>query len=297
MKYKVTHTTTYSYSEPVAVCHNQLLLAPRDLPRQHCLSHRILIRPHPVTSTRHKDYFGNTVYAFSIEEGHRKLTVKASSRVAVREQPKIVVAETPNWEDVVGVMRKRHDSHWFEASQFLFDSPSISRFDELGAYAKESFQPKTPIVQAALHLTDRIHKDFAYKPGTTTVNTTLREAFDLKTGVCQDFAHLQIGCLRALGIPARYVSGYLRTLPPPGKQRLVGSDQSHAWLSIYIGSGIWIDFDPTNNVMCGSDHVTLAWGRDYSDVCPIKGTFVGGGTHMLSVSVDVMPLDEARTTS
>ena len=162
----------------------------------------------------------------------------------------------------------------------------------LAAYAKESFPAGRPILQATADLTRRIYEDFEYRPQSTDVNTQVAEVFGKRVGVCQDFAHLQIACLRSLGLAARYVSGYLRTIPPPGKPRLVGADASHAWLGVYCGGDVpWIDFDPTNNMIPDTDHVAVAYGRDYGDVCPVQGVFVGGGDHTLSVSVDVAPME------
>jgi transglutaminase-like putative cysteine protease len=174
--------------------------------------------------------------------------------------------------------------------QFTFDSPLVKASADLAAYAAESFTPRRPIVAAVLDLSRRIHADFLFDPTATTVSTPLPEVLALRRGVCQDFAHLATGCLRSLGLAARYVSGYLLTLPPPGKPRLTGSDASHAWVAIHTGNGGWFDFDPTNDLVPSLEHITLSWGRDYSDVCPIKGVFVGGGQHGLSVHVDVAPV-------
>ncbi|MEQ8788642.1 MAG: transglutaminase family protein [Pirellulaceae bacterium] len=293
MRYKITHRTTYTYSEPVPVCHNQVLLTPRDDPHQRCRWHSLLIRPKPAHTLRRRDNYGNHVHAFSIETNHRKLEVTASSRVQVAPRtPPDSVTSRP-WEEVVRSVRQQTAADWLEACQFVFDSQAIQAREELAQYAAQSFTPARPIVEAVIDFTGRIKNEFKYDTKATHVGTTTEEAFRLRRGVCQDFAHVQIACLRSLGVPARYVSGYLRTVPPPGKPRLVGADQSHAWASVYCGESLWLDVDPTNAVVCSNDHVTLAWGRDYTDVCPIKGTFLGGGAHTLHVSVDVAPLDEA----
>lgn len=291
MRYKVTHTTTYTYGDPVPVCHNQVVLTPREHENLRCFKHRLLIRPTPTSSSRRKDYFGNLVHAFSIQESHRKLTVTASSRVEVRARDFPDEKETPAWEDLATSVYEQTDENWFEASAFVSRSPYISWSDDLEEYARKSFAKKRPILEAVRDLTHRIYTDFAYDKDATHVGTTPEESFRLKGGVCQDFAHVEIACLRSLGIPARYVSGYLRTIPPEGKPRLVGADESHAWLSVYCGPAGWIDVDPTNDTLCGTDHLTLGWGRDYSDVCPIKGVFIGGGQHSIGVSVDVCPMD------
>ncbi|OYW11667.1 MAG: hypothetical protein B7Z55_19015 [Planctomycetales bacterium 12-60-4] len=194
-------------------------------------------------------------------------------------------------------MRATESPLTLEALQFTFDSPSVTAPAAVGQYAAESFPAGRPILEGVRHLTTRIHEDFKFDPRATTVSTPVVEVFEHRRGVCQDFAHLEIAALRSLGIPARYVSGYLRTIPPPGRPRLVGTDASHAWLSVYCGEAGWIDVDPTNDCIVSTDHITVAWGRDYSDVCPIKGVFVGGGTHQMTVSVDVQPLESSTSKS
>ncbi|SFI91188.1 transglutaminase family protein [Planctomicrobium piriforme] len=292
MNYKITHVTTYQYSSPVRVCHNYVMLTPREEFPVECHSYRLVIRPTPHVAGRRKDSFGNTVHSFSIEENHKQLSVTATSRVTVspRDLPK--PEETPAWETVQQGIVNKEDRLWLEACQFVYDSPRIRRSNEFQAFAAKSFTKDRPILEAARDLTTRIHKHFKYDSRATTVNTTPEDSFKLALGVCQDFAHVQVACLRSIGLPARYVSGYLRTIPPPGKPRLIGADQSHAWLSLYCGELGWIDCDPTNNCFAGTDHIPIAWGRDYSDVAPIKGVFLGGGEHQLVVSVDVCPLDE-----
>lgn len=291
MRYKVTHRTVYNYSEPVAVCHNQVLLTPRDDPHQRCRWHSLLIKPRPVYTDRRRDNYGNHVHAFSVETSHRRLEVTASSRVQVLERELPDPASTTPWEEIAASVHEQTADDWLEACQFVFDSPAVHARPEMAQYAAATFTPERPVLEALIDFTSRLRREFEYDTKATHVGTSTDEAFRLRRGVCQDFAHVQIACLRSLGIPARYVSGYLRTIPPPGKSRLVGADQSHAWVSAWCGAAGWIDVDPTNAVVCSTDHVTLAWGRDYNDVCPIKGTFLGGGTHSLQVSVDVAPLD------
>lgn len=296
MKYKVTHTTKYAYSQAVPVCHNLVHLAPRELPHQKCKAFKLLIHPEPHSISNRKDAFGNNVAYFSIEQPHLGLTVTATSQIAVSPTPEISEIETPPWESVVTQLEKERSAEILDAYQFVFHSAGIKPFPALRDYAKTSFEKDRPILAAAFELTTRIYKEFKYDPRATTVHTEISEVFEKRHGVCQDFAHFQIGCLRSLGLAARYVSGYLRTEPPPGKPRLVGADASHAWISVYCGEKAgWIDFDPTNNVLASTDHITVAWGRDYYDVCPIQGTIVGGGEHRMNVSVDVAPEEVSPT--
>lgn len=291
-KYKIVHTTTYKYADTVPICHNQVHLSPRDTYWQTCQHFKLSIKPHPDSVGHMKDYFGNTVHHFSIQESHRKLVIVAASRVEVRARELAPLDQSPPWESVPGGLQKPVEAFQLDAIQFLLDSPSVAASDSLREYASPSFSEGRPILEAVKDLTSRIHADFKYDPRATTVNTPLEEVLELRRGVCQDFAHLQIGCLRSMGLAARYVSGYLRTIPPPGKPRLVGADASHAWLSVFCNDWGWVDVDPTNDCFPSLDHITVAWGRDYRDVCPINGVFVGGGTHTMGVSVDVEPLFE-----
>lgn len=290
MKYKITHTTHYDYTEAVSICHNQVRLTPRDTLYQSCDFHRLEIKPTAERDGRRNDYFGNRVDAFSIHKPHSSLTVTATSRVTVKPLPSLAETASPPWEAVAKKLREQTTPDVLDAYQFVFDSPLVARDRPLADYAQPCFPPGCPILQAARELTRRIHRDFVYDSQATTVNTPLRQVFQQRRGVCQDFAHVQIGCLRSLGLAARYVSGYLRTEPPPGQARLVGADASHAWVSVYCGEVGWIDLDPTNDVLANTDHVCLAWGRDYADVAPIQGVFVGGGNHRMMVSVDVLPI-------
>ena len=312
MKYKITHTTKYAYTEAVSVCHNQVHLAPRDMPSQQCEMFRLLIHPTPADRGRRIDYFGNHVDYFSIHEAHRGLTVTANSRVTVKPPPTVDVAASRPWEDVVRELRADLSPAGLDAFQYVFDpstnamGPNLhpsgrtngyanGQFDSAALdrqildYVRPSFPAGRPVLEAARDLTRRIHTDFVYDPKATTVFTSVAEALRLRRGVCQDFALVEIACLRAMGLAARYVSGYLRTEPPPGRPRLIGADASHAWASLYAGALGWVDFDPTNDVLPGEDHITIAWGRDYNDVCPIQGVFVGGGQHAMSVAVDIVP--------
>lgn len=290
MNYRITHTTSYKYSSPVSVCHNVVMLSPRKSEYLECNSHRLNVRPIPDISEHRTDMFGNIVRRFSLEENHSQLTITATSHVTVlpRELP---AAETSAaCSRVISGITDRSDPDWLDVVPFVFNSPRIQRSAEFAAFAAKVVQNDKPVVVAATDLTHRIYTEFKYDKQATHVDTPTETAFAGKHGVCQDFAHIAIACLRSVGLPARYVSGYLRTIPPEGKERLVGADQSHAWVSVYCGVEFgWIDFDPTNDCICGTDHVPIAIGRDYSDVVPIKGVFLGGGDPALSVSVDVAP--------
>lgn len=294
MNYQISHTTTYEYPESVTTCQNVVHLAPRSVHHQTCNHHRLIVRPSPSSLTRRVDYFGNPVTHFSINEGHRKLTITSMSRIEVRSPVVPAAADSPAWESVRDGLQTDRGARAVDNLQFCYDSPRIERSEELGDYAAPSFPTGRPIVEALLDLTKRVNSDFVYDAQATTVHTPLTEVFALRRGVCQDLAHVQIGCLRSLGLAARYVSGYLRTIPPPGKPRLVGADASHAWVSLYCGAAGWIDVDPTNNLTVDTDHITIAWGRDYADVCPINGVFTGGGQHLMKVSADVEPLDTTK---
>lgn len=281
--YDIVHTTRYQYGESVSVSHHLAHLSPRVLPHQECLHHELHIEPAPAVTRSRLDYFGNAMTFFVMEGAHKRLTVCARSRVVIRPARGPVPADTPPWEAA-----RDHDVLPLEALECVFDSSSIRATEPLAAYACPSFPPGRPVLEAVMDLTRRIHEDFTFDPQATTVGTPLGDVFRLRRGVCQDFARLEIACLRSLGLAAHYVSGYLETVLPPGTPRLTGADASHAWLAVYCPGIGWIDVDPTNNLLPSTAHVTLAWGRDYSDVSPIRGVMLGGGTHSLQVSVDVV---------
>jgi transglutaminase-like putative cysteine protease len=290
MRYRVRHLTTYSYSEFVSQCHNEVHLAPRSDRRQTCFHAHLQIKPKPAFSIERKDYFGNHVLFFSIQERHQKLEIESHSDVEVLPFTPPMPEVTPAWEDVRDALAKDVRPEHFNALQYVHDSHHIQTDQDLADYTLESFTPKRPIFAAVSDLTRRIHKDFKYDKTATTLTSTVQEVFKLRKGVCQDFAHLQIGCLRSIGLAARYISGYLLTAPPEGQPRMVGADASHAWLSFYCTGFGWIDVDPTNDVVPSDEHVLLAWGRDYADISPIKGVILGGGKNVLTVSVDVEPV-------
>lgn len=289
--YQIRHATTFSYGSPVSVCHNTLCLTPRSGPRQRVRQPRLRITPTPTVSTRRTDYFGNTVHMISLEVAHETLTIESLARATVEPWAPIDPAGTPAWETIASSIREQQDPHWIDACPFLYDSTLVHRDAAAEAFGRAAFTPGRPILDAAIALTNLIHTSFAYESGATNVTTDSRQALTLKRGVCQDFAHVAIAVLRGLGLPARYVSGYLRTHPPPGKPRLIGADQSHAWFSVYAGPEFgWLELDPTNNVVCSTDHIRLAIGRDYADVAPVRGVFLGGAESTQRIEVDVEPL-------
>jgi transglutaminase-like putative cysteine protease len=292
MNYEVTHTTTYDYENTVPVSHHVLRLSPRELGHQRRESSTLHIEPSPTVARSHVDYFGNAVTFATIETPHRQLIITSVSRVSVMSAPRPSPEETPEWESVRDFCRGAQIGTALEASEFLFDSPLIASADDFADYARSSFTRGRPILDAVLDLTDRIHADFKFDTLATTLATPLEEFLKKRRGVCQDFAQLEVACLRSLGLPARYVSGYLETVPPPGQARLAGADASHAWVSFYSQGIGWIDVDPTNNLIPSTRHVTVAWGRDYSDVSPVRGVILGAGAHDLAVAVDVVPIDE-----
>ncbi|MCA9189817.1 MAG: transglutaminase family protein, partial [Planctomycetales bacterium] len=239
---------------------------------------------------RRRDYFGNHTESFAVYEPHEKMSVTATSVVEVAASvlpSQLAIKRSTAWPEVVRQMQADVSANGLRVRQYAFASTRISITDAVKQYATVSFTANRPILDAALELNSRIHKDFQYDPRATNVTSSIEDVLQLRRGVCQDFAHLQLACLRAVGLPARYVSGYLRTIPPSGQPRLVGADASHAWISLFCGATGWVDFDATNDVIPHGEHVTVAWGRDYSDVCPVQGVFVGGGQHVMSVEVDV----------
>jgi transglutaminase-like putative cysteine protease len=294
MLYRITHTTTYHYTEPVSLCQNLAHLTPRNTPTQHCRHSEVSIEPEPAVVSDRIDYFGNCATFFTVQEPHRNLIATASHLVDVaRPIPPAPEATLP-WELVAARLIDDLSRDVLDASQFVCDSRYARQSDELAEYARGSFAAGRPILEATLDLAARIHEEFQYDPSATTVATSLEEMFAQRRGVCQDFAHLQIACMRSLGLSARYVSGYLSTEPPPGCVPLVGSDATHAWLSVFCPEAGWVDVDPTNNQIPGDKHVLLAWGRDYDDVSPIKGIVLGGGHHSVRVAVDVRALVQAE---
>lgn len=291
MTYRIVHKTTYKYKHPVSFGNHVTYLTPRTQPRQTCKSHELRVTPAPAAQNERLDYFGNPVTLFTIHQPHEELNIEAHSQVAIDAQPAPWPELSPAWDDVARSMPADLSDEGLDAYQFVFESPRVKPGEEFANYASHSFSRDRPLTEALLDFTARIHEDFDFDSKATTVRTAPDEVLRLRRGVCQDFAHLQIACLRSLGLPARYVSGYLRTYPPPGRPRLIGANVSHAWVSAYCPGAGWLDVDPTNNVIPSRDHVTLARGRDYGDVSPVRGVIVGGRDHELKVSVEMEPLD------
>lgn len=289
--YHVSHTTVYHYSEAVSLCQNVAHLKPRTTDRQASGRSVLSISPDPAVIEDRVDFFGNPVSYFTIQEPHRELNVSVSHRVMLHPDRTRAPAATPGWEAVRDRLKWDRSRPWLDAYQFAFDSRFAAAEPMFADYAGGSFPPDRPILEAALDLTARIHADFVYDAKATTLSTPVAEVLAKRRGVCQDFAHLQLACLRSLGLAARYVSGYLSTVPPPGKPKLVGADATHAWVSLFCGDEGWVDLDPTNNQIPGDRHIQLAWGRDYEDVSPLKGVILGGGQHTVRVSVDVSPAE------
>lgn len=293
MHYKVTHTTEYRYEEAVGLSYNEIRLTPRACPQQEVIASRIIVSPGESDYRAREDFFGNPVAFFSIQQPHQIFSVTAESEVRVYPQMgQLDFSQGMAWEAVRDTLQRAQTTHLLEARQYLLDSPFITASGSLAAYAEPSFIPGRPLIDTVHALMQRIHADFTYDAEFTTLATPLAEVLEHRRGVCQDFAHLAIGCLRSHGIAARYVSGYIETLPPPGQEKLVGADASHAWFSVYMPDLGWLDFDPTNNQIPNDQHIVVAWGRDYGDVTPLKGVVFGGQAHELQVSVDVARLGE-----
>ncbi|MGH7817919.1 MAG: transglutaminase family protein, partial [Candidatus Binatia bacterium] len=288
------HYTAYRYSEPVMLSHQLLHLTPRLLDYQPIQEHEVVIKPAPTQQRNIIDAFGNPVTEIAIEAAHTSLDIIARTATAARERPVIDPNGTPAWEIVREALAYRAAWHpepaILEATQFLFESPYARVKRSLRAYASDCFEPGRPILAAAAALMAKIHGEFKFDAAATSVTTPVMTFFEQKRGVCQDFTHLMISCLRSTGLAARYVSGYLFTRPAPGKPRRLGTDVSHAWVSLFVPGSGWIDLDPTNNVMPSSDHITLGWGRDFSDVTPLRGVINGGGEQTLEVKVTVETL-------
>jgi len=292
MNYRITHRTVYEYPEPVTVSHHAARVRPRPTAAQGRTDFSLHVVPEPVAKTMRTDYFGNRVCFFSIQQIHRKLEITAVSRVSVEAIPAPQVTDSPDWPCVRAMFRDPVSPELVEPYQFCFNSPLIQASPELADYVRQSFNEQTPLLVGVQDLNRRIHSDFKYDPVATTVATPLGEVLSNRRGVCQDFAHIAIACLRSLGLPARYVSGYLRTHSGPGKPRLAGADASHAWFSAFCPDLGWVDFDPTNDLIPAEEHITVAYGRDFSDVSPVTGILVGGGSHQVTVGVEVEQVPE-----
>lgn len=287
----VSHRTTYRYSMTVATAQHLATIRPLACAWQRIVSHTESIEPYPSCLSNRMDAFGNDLLYFSLDTPHDALSMTSETVVQLSPRwARFDAATTPAWEEVAERLRYRAGAPFYPESEFCFASPNVVPSPELRAYALTSFTQGMPIAQGAIDLMHRVHADFAYETSATAFDTPAAHAFKMRRGVCQDFAQVMIGCLRSLGLPARYVSGYLRNDPPPGQPRLIGVDASHAWLSVHCPASGWIDLDPTNDVLADLDHVTLAIGRDYSDVSLLRGSLLGGGEHQVEVAVSVLPV-------
>jgi len=291
---EVSHRTTYRYGRPVLRSQHLVYMTPRSSPRQTVHRHGLLIEPAPSADVARDDYFGNRSALLTIEEPHAELIVHARSTVEVHAPALPAPGATVPWEEVAARAATSDGALDIGVLQFVSASrhtePVLVALD----YASTSFRPERPILEAALDLTRRIHADFVFDSTATDISTPVSHIFAARRGVCQDFAHLAITCFRSLGLPVRYVSGYLLTLPPPGGEKLMGADASHAWVSVWVPEVGWVDLDPTNGVVPADRHITVAWGRDFADVSPISGVLLGGGRQRIDVAVDVGAAAQTR---
>ena len=292
MLFQVTHTTSYLYQTPVTYCLNEIRLTPRHLAGQEVRKADIRVHPEPAFMHRRMDYFGNEVTSFEVLEKHGDLEISAESLVSVAP-PSLEPAPSVSWDDARRLIEMQADAACIEASEFIYSSPYVPGDPQLNEYARPTFVPGRPLLEAVRDLTHRIHTDFKYRPQSTSIDVPLTDVLRNRRGVCQDFAHVMIGALRSQRLAARYVSGYVR--PGPNVQ---GAQASHAWVSVFIPGGgpgsspgsSWMSFDPTNDLIVSDSHVTLAWGRDYGDVTPVKGISLGGGGQSVKVEVYLKPV-------
>jgi len=293
---EVEHDSQYTYQTEVELAHHLAYLRPRKTAWQQVLSTELEVSPKPDCQTESQDAFGNHRTFFTLSTPHAALLVRSRSVVTLADRyVSFDASQSVAWEEVRDALAYALDRPYVAASEFSFLSPYVPRLVELRAYAERSFAPGRNLAEASIELSSRIHEDFTYSPTATEVHTPILEAFNKRAGVCQDFSHILIGCLRAMGLSAQYVSGYLLTKPAPGTVKLRGADASHAWVAVYCpqAPGQWLELDPTNNVLAGSSHVRLAVGRDFGDVSPLRGVIRGGGDHQLAVGVTVQVIDAA----
>ena len=291
LRYRVVHETRYAYESLVTLSQQYLHLTPRSFPLQQTESHLIWVNPAESDGIDGTDYFGNLTRQIAITTPQLELLVHAEAIVALA--PRLTLAQLSDkrsWESVRDLLQQMRSSATLEAARYLYASPHVTLSSAIEQYARQSFTPGRPALEAAMNLTQRIFDDFEFDPKATEISTPLEQVLAGRRGVCQDFAQLMIGCLRSIGLPARYLSGYILTHPKEGQPRLVGADASHAWVSVYCPTHGWVDFDPTNRCLVQGEHITLGWGRDFSDVTPMRGLVLGGGKQVLQVNVTVTPL-------
>lgn len=291
MRYHVVHETSYGYQSTVTLSQQYLHMTPRSFAYQQIESHQIWSDPVEDNMVQGTDYFGNSTRHIAITSPHNTLLMHAESTVILNARYDLEqIKETLPWETLRDSISQDQHPAALEACRYLYASPHVTCSVELEDYARISFTQNRPLLDAALELTHRIFDDFEFDDQATEISTPLEQVLKGRRGVCQDFAHLMIGCLRVLGLPIRYVSGYILTHPPAGQPRLIGSDASHAWVSVFCPNLGWVDFDPTNRCLVQCDHITLGWGRDFSDVTPMRGMVLGGGEQVLEVHVTVTPM-------
>jgi len=295
MKYRIIHTTAYEYTDNAEACQNLVHLQLRDLLTQRCHQTQLSIDPTPDRIHEYHDYFGNHVHSFSVYEAHRQLSIRAESVVTYTAAEVTPLEATPQWNAVRDMLQNDRSPDVVNVLEFRFDSPYVRSSTSLRDFAHEHFPEGRPLGEAGLSLTKASQHDFEYDPKATTLDTQLEDVLEKRRGVCQDFAHLLIGSLRSLGLSCRYVSGYVRTDPQPGRPRLIGADASHAWVGVFCPGSGWLDFDPTNGCRPSDRHITIGWGRDFHDVSPVKGVVLGGGESSLKVAVDVVPVESPPT--
>ena len=290
MKYQIGHKTTYTYASTVHQSYHLLHLSPRDVPHQTVSRHRLSIDPAPGSCFDGRDYFGNPYSVLNLEVDHTRLVVDSRSEIDVAANGAVDLGATCDWRVLSGENGGPNLGIDKDVAQYAAASRHGPRLAALREYAGPSFPAGRPVLEAVHHLMGRIYEDFTFDASATDVSTPVEDVLAARRGVCQDFAHLMIAALRSLRLPARYVSGYILTRPPDGQERLQGADASHAWVSAWSPETGWVDFDPTNNVIPHDEHITIAYGRDFDDVCPISGVLLGGGAHTVEVAVDVVPL-------
>jgi len=294
-RYRVEHETRYAYRVPVSQSWQLAHLTPRELPWQHVVSHELRIEPATDERREEQDAFGNGVTHFAVYGPHPLLRVRMLSQVEIGERPDLAEAESIAWEAVRDAVRGEPAQDDLTPSRLSEPSALVPWSEAARAYAGPSFAPGRDWLEAIVHLRRRIHSDFEFEPGATTVSTQVDEVLELRSGVCQDFAHVMLACLRGQGLPARYVSGYLRTDPPPGRARLLGVDASHAWIAAYSPHHGCVELDPTNDTRADQRYITLAWGADFADVVPLRGVILGGRGQSMGVAVSVIPEQEEKT--